>query len=76
MDGPKFSIIRVNKLHKILEDDIDEFLEKNKNTTTEELHLVLHRLYQTRELQPSIVLTNQWHLEKHNESTAGPEYIK
>ena len=74
MEAPRISGSRVHKLYLKLDDTLDQFLQKNKKTTNEEVHLALHRLWQTRELQPIISLTQAWIADTKNDGKA--DYIK
>ena len=72
--APKISGVRVQKLYLKLDSTLDEFLQKYKLTTNEEVHLALHRLYQIRELQPIISLVKAWEMDKKSEGKA--DYIR
>ena len=74
MEAPKISGVRVQKLYMKLDDTLEEFVQKNKMTTNEEVHLALHRLYQTRELQPIISLVKAW--ENDTKSAGKADYIR
>ena len=69
--APKISGSRVHKLYLKLDDTLEQFIQKNKKTTNEEVHLALHRLYQIRELQPIIQLTTMWQKDVDSEGKAG-----
>ncbi len=74
MDSPKLSGVRVQKLFLKLDETLDQFIQKNKKTTNEEVHLALHRIWQIREFQPMISLTQAWIADTKNDGKA--DYIK
>ena len=54
---------RINRLFNKLDDTVEKFLEKNGKTTNEEIHMAFYRLYLTRELQPLLMIMNQFNNE-------------
>ena len=71
--APKISGVRIHKLTNKIDDVIDEFVQKNKLTSNEEVHLALHRIYQMHELQTIIMLTKAFQEKNGDEK---PDYIK
>ena len=69
----RISGVRINKLYDKLDNTLEEFLEKNKKTTNEEVHVALWRIYQVRELQPIISLVTMW---QNDTSKGKADYIK
>ena len=66
---------RINRLFNKLDDTVEKFLEKNGKTTNEEIHMAFYRLYLTRELQPLLMLMNQFNSELDRDGRES-SYIK